>query len=396
MSIYTVDDQGQIIVTPSVLDEFEYYRDHTLVRRFRESVNFDYVEYEYVNTYPIIFPLDPTHLSDYIISNLTIRIDSSDVIHIAFCVRVDSEYKLIYQTVYGDIFTTEVIIDGIPQGANSLEMKLDSNKYPHILYNWSDLGTPTNDYWYKDGSGWHKENIANIFYNPDDKTYSICLDSNNAVHVYLQDSISHELRHYYKSGTWTYEVIYDDGNDKRFFASTAIGTDLYLLTSDDGNYQGALYVDTGSGWNRTYLSTFQNYDDGTMVDLYADSDDNLYMLGMIGYDGYHGYVNVWDNKLGSWRKTEVIHYYEGSDEYVFDHFSFHVTSDGLLGCIYSFENGAYLLKYFSGTAPTFSTPIDVADSDYHAVGFVFDSNNHPHGCYEDRTQGLIMLNPEDF
>jgi hypothetical protein len=45
MSTYTVDENGQIIVTPEELDEFEYYRDNLLVRLYREMLTLNPIEY---------------------------------------------------------------------------------------------------------------------------------------------------------------------------------------------------------------------------------------------------------------------------------------------------------------------------------------------------------------
>ena len=46
MSIYTVDEDGQIFITPNELDDFEYYRDNIFVRTYEEFLSANPYEYE--------------------------------------------------------------------------------------------------------------------------------------------------------------------------------------------------------------------------------------------------------------------------------------------------------------------------------------------------------------
>ena len=355
---------------------------------------------------PIILP--DARIED----NISMKMDSNDIIHLVFTGRQGTDdMALIHMTVNTatDVYTSTVVDDsGYIGGSHAIELQIDSNDYPHLVHHWAS-GWPdyldSSDYWYKDGTGWHKEVIsaAVLDHHATEWNQAFCLDSNNAPHVFVNDNATEYIKHYYKSGTWTSENVNTDSMSygyRNFFAACAIGTDLYLKTSGDGKYYGQLHQNTGSGWSSASIggTGYNDYDYGEMGGLFADSSDDLYTMGIISTSGYHAWINLWDNKLGSWRKTEVVHFYDGSDEFDIEPYAFDVTAAGVLGCIYSQYNGTKGVYYFSGAVPSFSTPalIPGVNDDYNNLGFAFDSNGDPWGCYLDPDEGLIILSPTDF
>jgi len=167
-------------------------------------------------------------------SNSPICFDGAGRVHIAYR-RND---RLCYAVRESGVWTLEQVDDH--RGDDEIGMALDADDMPHIAYgNGIDAGARPY-YAYKDGSGWHIQQVRDFYAH----SLSIALDSGGTVHVCYDEKIAGgTLKHAeYRGGVQRLlaEVYdYDGEYDPYFMNHVTVGPAGEVYASS-GSWQGAI------------------------------------------------------------------------------------------------------------------------------------------------------------
>jgi hypothetical protein len=220
----------------------------------------------------------------------SLALDSEDFPHISY---FDNGNQLLkYALLDNTGWHTETVTATIPtSGTLYINLQLDEQGYPHIVYNNAGLR-----YAYQDQDGWHFT-LVDASVDAYASASALSLDSGGVAHIAYQEYISNTLNYAYQDqGIWITEVISGvqtdgdislmlDANDVPYVAYHSIpGDDLMLAHR------------TNSGWTHEIVDS--NGDVGKFNSLVLAENGSIYI-------GYYDATNG-DLRLASQIKVNMV------------------------------------------------------------------------------------------
>ena len=127
MTVYTVDEDGQIFVTPEELDDFDYYRDNVFVRTYEEFLNLN--PHEVIKNWEIV-----ANDQGFEGATLAAVIDDSGYAHILYGGYAAGSQCMRYVTNKTGSWVIETIENSSSNISPSLGITIDDSGYIHVFY----------------------------------------------------------------------------------------------------------------------------------------------------------------------------------------------------------------------------------------------------------------------
>ena len=305
MAVYTVDENGQLVVTPSLLNDFTYFRDNVLVRTYEEflTANADNISL----LAPIIY--DDRNMP----GSFNGCVDSNGKVYLIFLNWDQSLYD--YTASYLTNATgTWVLHDIDSVSYNSLNyfthIKIDSSGYLHCCYIEINATTSTMVYATNATGSWVITEMYGTGYTAYvGRSGGLFQDSSGYWHIIWSSYVvtAPQPRRIYHStnatGSWqTEEVLYREGG--AFWGVLAIMNNDNSITLFYENSGLVTITGTWGSWgSETAISTTDTLTTSSVTNLLLDENGYIHLI----YKSYGNQLYELTNApSGTWSDTLIF------------------------------------------------------------------------------------------
>ena len=277
MTVYTVDEDGQIFVTPEELDDFDYYRDNVFVRTYEEFLNLN--PHEVIKNWEIV--ADDQGFEG---GTLAAVIDDSGYAHILYRGYAAGSQCMRYVTNKTGSWVIETIENISSDISPSLGITIDDSGYIHVFYK-KFIGSSNNHLIYATNAtgSWVPTDVNSDVDTTQGTQGSIIIDGSGYIHIFTPATISavRVLRHTDNASGWRTEVIVNpDYSSFTVNAKMKTGGDFVVVYNESyqsgiGNFGLRVAVGTWGSWSDestgfgTYGRSEVQLDDSDYIHIFS-------------------------------------------------------------------------------------------------------------------------------
>ncbi len=281
------------------------------------------------------------------------------------------------------------LVDDAGDGGSNLEITIDDQGYPHVVYDRISQMPRHVQYAWFDGDQWHNETVEGG--NPEDgnkgNNLSMDLDSQQRVHIGYR-------RHVSGVSGGRYAVQDGDGWEIESIPSSAGGDNIVLAVDDDDNPWAIHTPGVGSEIYMTHLEDGEWTDapvetsfhiEGFPRDLIIDSEKRPHFVGEPLGTGNAFYLSKQEPDSSSWYATVLVDSI-GSAEIRLD-----AEEDPVIGFLDESSTFRPKLAWWDDIEWDIDTVQECTDGCGRHTSMVLDSQERPHFAYRSRDNGEEVI-----